>query len=299
MTSAADTITIRFRGVRGSHPVPGPATVRYGGNTACQELRVGGRLLILDAGTGIIDLGADLAAPGQPSSMAVFFSHYHHDHIDGLLYFKPAYRPDVRMHIYGPASAPGHNLLGVLERISAPTAHPVQFANMGMQYTTDRLSDGDVVVWRAGAPAPEFLGKDETPGADDVVVKVMKNHLHPLEGVLNFRVEYRGKSYVYATDVEGDDATGDPDLAAFAEGADLFAHDGQYTAEEYAARRRGWGHSTVEMAIRTARMAKAKRLVIIHHDPASTDDQLDEMEAGARKEFPNLFFAREGQEIVL
>lgn len=297
--TTADTITIRFRGVRGSHPVPGPSTFLYGGNTACQEIRVGGRLLVFDAGTGIINLGTDLMASGLPDVMAVFFSHYHHDHIDGLLYFKPAYRHDVTMHIYGPAGAPGCDILGVLERVSSPAAHPVRFTRMGMRYTTDCIGGGDVVVWRAGAEAPEVLRPGETPGPDDVAVKVFRNPLHPLDGVLNFRLEYKGKSYVYATDVEGDEAAGDEALAGFARGADVLAHDGQYTSEDYEANRRGWGHSTAAMAIKTARMAEAKRLVVIHHDPASDDAMLEAMEAEARKEFPNMLFAREGQEIAV
>ena len=299
MTSAADTITIRFRGVRGSHPMPGPTTLKYGGNTSCQEIRVGGRLLIFDAGTGVISLGLDLMQAGGPKEMAVFFSHHHHDHIGGLLYFKPAYRPDTTMHIYGPADSPDCDILQALERVSCPTAHPVQFTRMGMNYTTQVVTTGDAVVWRRGAAAPRMLEQGETPENGDVVVRVLKNSLHPLEGVLNFRVEYKGKAYVYATDVEGNEKEGDEELAAFARGADMLAHDGQYSSEEYNAFRKGWGHSTLAMAIKTARMAEVKRLAIVHHDPGSADDQLDAMEREGKKEFPNLFFAREGQEVAL
>lgn len=299
MTTAADTITIRFRGVRGSHPVPGADTLRYGGNTTCQEIRAGGRLLVFDAGTGIINLGRDLVRGGTPDALALFFSHYHHDHIDGLLYFKPAYRPDARVHIFGPADSEGNTIVQVMERVSCPAAHPVQFKGMGMQCTTTILNDGDAVVWKPEEDAPALLPKGKRPGKDDVVVNVMKNKLHPLTGVLNFRVEYKGKSYVYATDIEGDEAAGDPALAAFAQNADVLAHDGQYTAEDYVANRKGWGHSTIDMAIKTAGMAGAKQLVIIHHDPASTDAQLASMEKEAKKSFPKTFFAKEDQVLTL
>ena len=92
------------------------------------------------------------------------------------------------------------------------------------------LDDGEVVTWRPGADAPELLAPGAATGPGDVVVRVMKNSLHPVEGVLNFRIEYGGKTYVYATDVEGDEEKGDPRLADFARGADLLAHDGQYTS---------------------------------------------------------------------
>ncbi len=295
MASASDSFTIRFRGVRGSHPSPGRDTIKYGGNTSCHEIRVGGRLLILDAGTGIIGLGRDLARPGEPSAMALFLSHYHHDHIGGILYFRPAYLPGTTLHILGPGAEGQEDILSALERISSPVAHPVPFSRMGMRSTARVIDSGDVVVWREGAAAPEPCS---SPGERDVVVRVLRTSLHPLDGVLSFRIEFGGKSYVYATDVEEDGAEGSARLAEFARGADLFAHDGQYGEEEYR-ERVGWGHSTVAMAIASARRAAVKKLAIIHHDPGSDDDRLDALEAEAQAEFPEVFFAREGREVVL
>lgn len=299
MSNAADTITIRFRGVRGSHPVPGASTTGYGGNTSCQEIRAGGRLFVFDAGTGIIGLGRELAASSAPEPVALLFSHYHHDHIDGFLYFRPAYNPGATVHIFGPDDPPGSGVLRVMDHLSSSAAHPVPFARMGMRRTTAAIAGGDAVVWRKDEPAPRLLREGETASADDVVVKIFKNPLHPLEGVLNFRLEYRGKSYVYATDVEGDEATGDAALADFARGADVLAHDGQYTSADYAANRRGWGHSTVAMAIKTAQMAEVKKLVIIHHDPESDDATLDAMARAAREELPGAVFAREGDVVTV
>lgn len=292
------TFTITFRGVRGSHPMPGPSTLRYGGNTTCQEIHVGGRLIIFDAGTGIISLGNELARQNAPHTMAMFFSHNHHDHISGLLYFKPAYMPSTTMHIFGPSDNPG-SILDALETLSAPAAHPVQFAQMGMHSIIRIIASGDVVVWKKDEDSPRLLASGETSNEDDVVIKILKNHLHPVEGVLNFRMDYMGKSYVYASDVEGDAELGDPELAAFACGADLLAHDGQYTEAEYASGHAGWGHSTVEMAILTAKLAKAKRLAIIHYDPSHDDDMLDEMEEKVKEKFSNIFFAYEGQTVSI
>ncbi len=292
MTPSEPNIHIVFRGVRGSHPMPGPTTLRFGGNTSCQEVRIGGRLIVLDAGTGIISLGVDLA--GKPQNMAIFFSHNHHDHIGGILYFRPAYSPKTTLHIFGPADNPG-TILDALEDISSPAAHPVQLARMGMNYSCTVLDGGEVVVWAKDAGAPHLARPDEAIPPDAVVVWVFKNPLHPIVGVLNFRLEYNGKSYVYASDVEGDEENGDPALAEFAKGADLLAHDGQYTSDEYSAFHKGWGHSTVKMAVKTAKLAGITRLAIIHHEPMHSDAKLEEMEREAQGLFPGLFFAREGE----
>lgn len=295
---AVGTFKIVFRGVRGSYPVPGPTTFKYGGNTSCQEIRVGGRLLILDAGTGVIGLGQEIALETAAPTMAIFFSHSHHDHTSGILYFKPAYSRDATIHFYGPEDDPG-SIMDTLEHLSNPSTHPVRLVNMGMRFTCDILHDGSVVRWAPGADAPELLAPERRPGPDDVVVRTLKNKRHPVVGVLNFRVEYQGKSYVYATDIEGDERNGDPELAAFARDADLLAHDGQYTSEEYAAARKGWGHSTVAMAIKTAVRANVGQLGIIHFEPTYDDAKLEKMEADAKREFSRCFFAREGMIVTL
>ncbi len=297
MAAAGSKIRIVFRGVRGSYPVPGPTTLRYGGNTSSQEIRAGGRLLILDAGTGIISLGQDMVNQASEHNVALFFSHNHHDHTGGILYFKPAYTPKTTLHIFGPDEEPG-TIMDSLEHLAAPAAHPVPFSRMGMRYSCTVLTTGDIVSWAPGDDAPHLLEPGTSAPADAVIVRTYKNDKHPLGGVLNFRIEYGGKSYVYATDVEGDENEGDPGLAAFAQNADLLAHDGQYTSEEYG-RRHGWGHSTIRMAIKTAEMAHAKCLAIIHHEPTYDDDKLDALQAEARTAFPHLFFAHEGQVVEL
>ncbi len=298
MAAGDGKIRIVFRGVRGSYVVPGRETVEYGGNTSCHEIHAGGRLIVFDAGNGIINLGHDLMASGAEPTMALFLTHNHHDHTSGLLYFKPAYSKKTTIHFFGPEADPG-TIMDALEQLSAPAVHPVQLSRMGMRYTVNIVEDGDVVRWAPGAERPELAPPGYTPSPEDVVVRVHKNSLHPLSGVLNFRIEYAGKSYVYATDVEGDEEKGDPGLAEFARGADLLAHDGQYTSEEYHALRRGWGHSTVRMAVKTAALAGAKRLAIIHFEPTYNDTKLAAMETEAKSAYPGLFFAKEGQVVEI
>ncbi|MDR1519881.1 MAG: MBL fold metallo-hydrolase [Planctomycetota bacterium] len=293
-----DGIRVIFRGVRGGYPAPGPEFVQFGGNTACQEILVGGRTLIFDAGTGIIGLGRDLLKTAGERRLAIFFSHSHHDHTGGLLYFKPAYLPSTIMSIFGPQED-SHGILDDLRQLSATAVHPVPLANMGMNFTCAPVDDGDLVLWSPGDDRPRVAEKGGAARPGDVAVRIFRNHRHPLCGVLNFRLEYAGRSYVYATDVEGDGLTGDPELAEFARGADLMSHDGQYTTEEYERCRRGWGHSTVRMAVRTAQLAGVARLAIIHHEPEYTDAVLERLEREALEVFPGLFFAREGQEAVI
>ena len=290
-------IRIVFHGVRGSYPMPGPDTLHFGGNTTCHEVRAGGRLIIFDSGTGIINLGRELVRARDDLNISLFISHSHHDHTDGFLYFPPAYNPGSTIHFFGPRNGDG-NIMDSLASLSTTAAHPVPLAKMGMKATCSVLQHGNVVRWAPGAEKPEILSPGVSPNPDDVVVRTFHNDRHPA-GSLLFRLEYAGKSYVFATDVEGSEEDGDAKLAEFARNADLLAHDGQYTSEEYARLRRGWGHSTVKMAIRTAVMSGTRRLAIIHHEPAYDDEKLKAMEREGQALFPNLFFAREGQIVEL
>ena len=290
-------IRIVFRGVRGSYPMPGQSTFRFGGNTSCQEILAGGRLIILDAGTGIIGLGRDMLRRG-PNNCALFFSHSHQDHTNGFLYFKPAYRKSTVMTIFGPREKSG-GVLEKLEDLSDEVSHPVRLRRMGMDFICANLDGGDVVAWKPGDLRPRLMEPGEVPDAADVAIRAFRNLRHTSTGVLAYRLEYAGKSYVYATDTEGAEEGGDPELAAFAKGADMLAHDGQYTSEEYEELRHGWGHSTVGMAINTARLAGVNRLAIIHHDPEYGDEQLERMEMEGKEAFPGLFFARENQEAII
>ena len=300
----ADKLEVKFWGVRGSHPTPGAVTVRYGGNTACVEIRAGDKTVILDAGTGIIPLGRELscsaAASKSPLEVMLIFSHLHHDHTQGFPFFVPAYLPHACLHIYGPGISP-ETLESVLEDNQSPTTFPVGLREMAATKDIRSLHEKQVIVWdEAGVHIREA---DAGFGEDALVVRIHKSYAHP-GGVYCYRVEWCGQSIVYATDTEGYVGT-DRRLAQFALGADLLIHDAQYSEAHYAGQlagfpaTQGYGHSTVDMACELATSAEVGGLALFHHDPSNNDDTVDELQTAARERFTNTLAAHEGLEIEL
>jgi phosphoribosyl 1,2-cyclic phosphodiesterase len=289
---------ICFWGTRGSYPVPGRSTLVYGGNTACHSVRIGDKSIIFDAGTGIINLGTALVREKKPVNAMLIISHTHFDHISGLLYFKPCFVKSTQLHIYGPTEVVG-DISKVIHNLSKPQSHPIEFDQMGMHFSCNSLTGGDLFSWSASAKAPKKVSASRAGKKDAIMISAMYNRRHPVHGVMNYRVDYMGKSFVYASDIEGDPLQGDSDLARFAAGADVLAHDAQYTEADYAAGRQGWGHSTPAMAVKTAKMAGVKRLALIHFEPSYDDKKLRQMERETKKLFPSSFFAVEGKSIRL
>ena len=298
----SDTLKVKFWGVRGSHPTPGSGTVKYGGNTSCVEVQAGERTLILDAGTGIIPLGRDLArrASTRKSGLEVvlLFSHLHHDHTQGFPFFVPAYMPNAKLHLYGPGISPA-SLESVLEANQSPTNFPVGLREMAAAKNIRSLQETQVIVWdEAGV---HITGAGDKVGEDALTVRIHKSYAHP-GGVYVYRVEWRGQSIVYATDTEGY-VGGDHRLATFARGADVLIHDAQYMEAHYRGQMagfpstQGFGHSTVTMACEAARAAEVGQLVLFHHDPAYDDGMLTEMQELARNQLSGAVSAYEGLEI--
>ncbi len=295
-----ENFTIKFWGVRGSHPTPGSDTVRYGGNTACVEINAGGHTLILDAGTGIIPLGRDLARRARQAGKAIhatiLFSHLHHDHTQGFPFFTPAYNPATRLHLFGPGASE-QALEELLARNQMPPAFPVTLRDMNAAKDIRSLNETDILTFGADGPQP---GKPDSP--DSLSVRLMKSHAHP-GGVYIYRVEWQGLSVVYATDTEGYVGT-DRRLAAFARNADLLIHDAQYSEAHYRGLNgwmstQGFGHSTAPMACELAVAAGVRQLALFHHDPNYADDTVQELELQANALFPGAFAAREGLEVTL
>ena len=296
----SNEMKVRFWGVRGSYPTPGAGTVRYGGNTPCVEIRAGGRTIILDAGTGIIPLGRELARTKRAGELLLLFSHLHHDHTQGFPFFVPAYLPNAKLHIYGPDGT-HQSIMSVLEHNQSSETFPVSLRDMSSTKDIQAVRESQVIVWdEAGVRVVE-----STSGVSEeaVVIRMLKSYAHP-GGVFVYRITWRGKSVVYATDTEGYVGT-DKRLVKFAKDADLLIHDAQYLDEHYWGQlegfpaTQGYGHSTVTMACEVAASASTGRLVLFHHDPAYSDTMLAGMERTAQNLFVDTATAYEGLEIDL
>ena len=293
----SDELRVKFWGVRGSYPTPGAETVKYGGNTACVEIRAGERTIILDAGTGIIPLGRELAQR-RALEVILLFSHLHHDHTQGFPFFVPAYLPKARLHVFGPGGT-SETLSQVLEHNQSSETFPVSLRDMASSKDIRSVRESQVILWdEAGIRVTESAAG---AGNEAVVIRIHKSYAHP-GGVYVYRITWRGKSVVYATDTEGYVGT-DRRLVQFAKDADLLIHDAQYSEEHYWGQlggfpsTQGYGHSTVTMACEVAAASGARQLVLFHHDPAYADARVAGLESAAQAHFSAAQAAYEGMEI--
>jgi phosphoribosyl 1,2-cyclic phosphodiesterase len=294
---------IKFWGVRGSYPVPGRRTLKYGGNTTCLEVWVDHHLFILDAGTGIIDLGEDLAALKSPIIATILFSHTHHDHTEGFPFFKPAYDPRNRLYLFGPSTF-NENLETVLSTAMLPSYFPVRLRDMASSKLIRNIEDCRMVIMRKGATEPTIINNpysDTSLRPGDARIEWIRSRAHPKDGVVVYKIGgYKG-SIVFATDLEGY-VGGDKRLIGFCRDADVLIHDAQFTVDEYMHPkdpRQGWGHSTPEMAVAVAREAGVRRLILFHYDPLHSDKTVAALERSAYAQFPKTQAAWEGLEIEL
>lgn len=256
-------------GTRGSLASAGPETLRYGGNTSCVEVRGDdGTLLVLDAGTGIRRLGATLA---QTTSVDVLLTHLHMDHLQGLGFFAPIYRSEVEVHIWGPPSTT-ENLQARLVRYLSPPLFPVRLRELPCRLALHdvplgRFEIGGLRIEAALVchPGPT-VGYRITEGA--LVLAYLPDH-EPALGALRFPPEPAWLSGF-----------------ALAAGADVLIHDTQYADEDYS-RFVGWGHSAVGHSLAFAAAAGVKRLVPFHHNPAHSDDELDQLVTTMRAARPS------------
>lgn len=265
-------LKVRLWGVRGSFPTPYSSNLGFGGNTPCVEIRLpGGEVLILDAGTGIRQLGLALAreTPRQ-QQVHVFLTHFHWDHIHGLPFFAPLF-DETRVSFYSGASR---------DTLEEAVAGQMKYPYFPLDF-------------KANIPNYDFLDlPSEGLTLGNATIRAFPVH-HP-QGASGFRVDAGGKSVVYVPDRE---AAGNPELHAvlrkYARGADVLIHDSQYTPEEYGLHQ-GWGHSTWAEAIQIARESNVKQLVLFHHDPDHDDATLTQIEWQAMAKFDRASMAREG-----
>jgi phosphoribosyl 1,2-cyclic phosphodiesterase len=270
---------VRFWGVRGSTPTPQPENLRYGGNTSCVEVRIKGHIYVFDCGTGFRNLGKQLQMEtnGHPLAAHIFLSHFHWDHIQGIPFFAPLYHKPENSFCFH-SSSRTHSLQQALEEQMSDPYFPVKMDEMA---ACRKFYDID-------AGRMEF---------DHCVIESMWLN-HP-QGCLGFRVETPDAVLVYATDNEPGDSAFDQNLRKLAAGADVLIYDAQYLPEEYAAHKRGWGHSHWREAVNVVMESGAKELILFHHDPDHSDECIDSVVAKAREYYPKVRAASEGMEILL
>ena len=276
--------TLRFWGVRGSTPTVDKATWRYGGNTACVELMTpAGARVILDCGTGLRMLGRHLEATQECGKHEphIFVTHYHWDHIQGIPFFSPLYAEQNRYHFYSFRSEylGADSLKRVFEAQMAYPYFPVDLSAMSAKREFTEVSGGDQI---------------SVPGA-----LLTARWLHHPQGCLGFRLETSAGIVAYATDNEPGNPQLDQSLRELAEGADIFINDAQFTPEQLATTRKGWGHSSWLEGIKVAKQAGVKNLVLFHHDPDSSDKAVDGILRDARETFANVWAAAEGMVMTL
>lgn len=275
---------LTFWGVRGSIPTPDRNTWRYGGNTACLEFTApGGTRIVLDCGTGLRVLGNywGNVLSEEPVEASVLVTHYHWDHIQGIPFFHPFFEPRNQFHFYSFQSkhlCPG-TLQHVIEGQLANPYFPVDVSMMSSRRTFREISGGD-----------QFE-------IDNVRIKACWLN-HP-QGCLGYRLETDAGTVVYATDNEPGVPQLDDALRELAQGADVYIHDAQYSPEQLASSRKGWGHSSWLEGAKIARESGAKNLVLFHHDPDSSDRMIDGFLQAARQEFHSTWSATEGMTLLL
>lgn len=269
------SLTVRFWGVRGSYPTPDPKMLRYGGNTACVEVRCGDRLFLIDAGSGIIKAGEALYGR-LPKQVDVLFSHLHHDHISGLPFFKPGLAGQCSIRTFC-GHLGGDSAKAALDTMFSPPLFPVGLDALPPHYehvgfkAGDTLTFGDLRV----STCPLF---------------------HP-GGATGYRFDHGGRRVCYISDIEHTDPWPASHLVRFCKGADLVIFDCMYTNKEYAGCR-GWGHSTWMAGITLCKASSAKAMAGYHHNPVHDDDRIDAMQAELEALLPNGFMAREGQVVT-
>lgn len=293
---------IKFRGTRGSYPVAKANFLNYGGNTACVELKCANQTIILDAGTGIIDIGQDEKLQSeQNNQVTILISHLHQDHIQGLPFYKPLYNSSNTINLFG-LKPNNENLKEALKAVLFDKVFPLGIDEIKSNFNIQNLSPKNLIVISQDEKIKLYNQNDDIKtNEDDIIISIYKTPMHPKNGCLCFKIKYRKKTLVYATDKESQNAN-DKDFIEFARNCDCLIHDAQYTNDDYLNPKnpkQGFGHSTFEMAIDIAHLTKAKKLFFFHYDPEYDDNKLSQIEKELTEKFNCVFFAKENYEFEI
>ena len=304
--------SVKFRGVRGSYPICDRDFLQYGGNTSCVEVNVGGHLVILDAGTGLINLGNDLIKEYIKSginptgrkavSAVVLISHIHQDHLQGFTFFRPLHLPTSEINVFGNVNY-NESLSDEIAQLLFGKSFPLDLGDIAGNLNIRDINETDAILLKQGEqPVIKRVETEEDLkiNDDEVLITSYRSYAHPQEGVLIYKITYKGKTLVYATDKESYEG-GDKKLASFAHDCDLLIHDSQYTSEDYMdsfVPKQGYGHSTFDMAVECKSQANAKKLVFFHYDPTYDDSKLNSIKERYVKD-DSIIMAQEGLSIDL
>lgn len=302
--------SLKFRGVRGSYPISSKDFLEYGGNTACVEVNVGGHLIILDAGTGMISVGDELMekyitsgfTPEErtPVRATVLLSHIHQDHIQGFTFFRPLHLKSTVLSVFG-SVCEEENLSDELSNVLFGKTFPLDLGDIAGKLDIKNITSNDLIILRHGSE-PIICKSQENILPDDVVISCYKSYAHPQDGVMIYKIYYKGKSVVYATDKESY-LGGDKKLVDFARNCDVLIHDAQYTTEDYLNQyspKQGYGHSTFDMAVEAQRQSNAGKLVFFHFEPGYDDEKLNRINEHYSQKFPdNVIMAKEGLQLEI
>lgn len=312
MAQNSDEFKVKFRGVRGSYPLANRNFLKYGGNTSCVEVNVGGHLIIIDAGTGLIELGDELLkehiASGtglydrKPIQATLLLSHIHQDHIQGFTFFKPSHISTTKLNVFG-ATDYNENLADELAQLLFTKSFPLDLGDIAASLNMYDVSETECIVLdEEGVKVKRIENAEElAPKNNEVIISCYKSYAHPQDGVVVYKIAYKDKTMVYATDKESY-IGGDKRLSVFARNCDLLIHDAQYTTDDYLnsfSPKQGYGHSTFDMALDCKKQTGAKKLCFYHFDPSYNDEKLDEIAQHYQGICDTAQLAYEGLEIVL
>lgn len=273
------SMTARFWGVRGSIPSPGVSTTRYGGNTPCVSLHLPeGQVLVLDAGTGIRELGKAIAAGTE--EVFIVLSHPHWDHIQGFPFFIPIYQPNRRIFMFPTRLGPT-SICGLCLRAKAQGDKTIVCPLL------EQMDGAHFPVLPEEVPSqPKCVTEGEIDFLRSRGLHISSIAANHPGGSFGYRIENEGRSLVYLTDNELDPpyekATDFEGFVEFCRNADVLIHDAQYLERDLP-HKHGWGHSLVSQACDLALKAEVKHLVLYHHDPDRTDGELDGVQEDARR----------------
>jgi phosphoribosyl 1,2-cyclic phosphodiesterase len=271
-------IEITFLGVRGSTPCAGTNYQIYGGHTSCVMARIKNKIMIFDAGSGIVDANSVILSEGI-TEVDLFFSHVHLDHIMGLPFFTPVWKKDIKLNIYAGSLAPYGGIHNFLSQTFNPPLFPIPFANF----------PGQIVCH-------DFLPGTDIKLDDHIILNTCFLN-HP-NGAVGYRVNYNNKSMCYVTDTEHSEQGIDQNIQKLITNADLLIYDSTFDNASYL-KYKGWGHSTWEEGCVLANAANVKQVAIFHHDPSNDDVKMSVLEEIVKDQDAKAIISKQGMKIII